>query len=67
MAFEFNLKDRGRGTVAAMAMTLLVSAFLVSLTASAQIQNEFRCRLAKTPRMPTFRFRRQYGPEIRCM
>src|ERR1700683_3195827 len=30
-------------------------------------QNKFRCRRVKTPRMPTFQFRRQYGPETRCM
>lgn len=40
MTFEFNLKGKGLGAIAAMALTVLVSAFLVSLTALAQNTNQ---------------------------
>ena len=36
MMLKFNLKDNGRGSIAAMVMTVLVSASLISPTASAQ-------------------------------
>src|SRR5215472_11000959 len=36
MTFEFNLKDNGRGAIAAMAITVLVGALLIPLTTSAQ-------------------------------
>jgi len=55
MTFEFNLKG---GAIAAMAITVLVSALLIPLPVSAQ----------NTKRIPlTCPFRRRYGPETLSM
>ena len=49
MTFKFNLEGHGRGVLAAMATALLVSAFLVPPTASAQITKRIPLPTSQNP------------------